>query len=223
MDIVAALDLLDHENDDHWTEEGLPRVDVVNDLLGGDEQVTRQDIKEAAPKFMRLKSTETVNNEDDDLEDLTEGKETTSAAVEVGEKTIGVDEEVDIMNTPVSEIIQCPKLTALGLERLHVEIMKLTRQKDQIGRDIDQLSAQVQLLDSANQIHNRNKQVSNNEIQQYLDSQRKAREAAAVRAQRFIDAGTTAGDVANLLDGRSELDKARSSAAKNKRGRTAKV
>ena len=50
-DIKAALESLDAGNDDHWTSDGLPRVDVVEELVGSD--VTRADLKKAAPEFTR--------------------------------------------------------------------------------------------------------------------------------------------------------------------------
>lgn len=46
-----ALAKLDIGNDDHWTTEGLPRLDVMKDLVG--EPVTRADITAAAKGFSR--------------------------------------------------------------------------------------------------------------------------------------------------------------------------
>lgn len=48
--IIDALGTLDVEEDDHWTEDGAPRLDVLNDLLPA---VTRQQIVKAAPRFTR--------------------------------------------------------------------------------------------------------------------------------------------------------------------------
>lgn len=50
--IRAALSQLDHANDQHWTDDGLPRTQVVQELAaeGG---IKRSDINEAAPGFMR--------------------------------------------------------------------------------------------------------------------------------------------------------------------------
>lgn len=49
--VVDAINSLDHENDAHWTEAGLPSVDAVADLAG--ERVTRAAIEGAAPGFNR--------------------------------------------------------------------------------------------------------------------------------------------------------------------------
>lgn len=47
-DAVAALD---HENDEHWDENGKPKLAAVSDLAG--ERVTRQAVELAAPGFNR--------------------------------------------------------------------------------------------------------------------------------------------------------------------------
>lgn len=50
--IKEALGKLDIENDEHWTTEGLPRLDVMKDLLNG-EAVSRADITAAVKGFSR--------------------------------------------------------------------------------------------------------------------------------------------------------------------------
>jgi hypothetical protein len=49
-EILKALSRLDVENDEHWTENGAPRLDVVQKLMPG---VTREMLVRAAPKFSR--------------------------------------------------------------------------------------------------------------------------------------------------------------------------
>lgn len=49
--ILDTLSLLDHSDDTHWTGEGLPSVNVVSETAG--IQVTRAEIKAAAPDFVR--------------------------------------------------------------------------------------------------------------------------------------------------------------------------
>lgn len=50
-DIVAAIDLLDARNEDHWTKAGLPEVAAVRELAG--KPVTRAAIEAAAPDAKR--------------------------------------------------------------------------------------------------------------------------------------------------------------------------
>lgn len=49
--ILEALGKLDAKNDDHWTADGSPRIDVVKTLLG--EDIDRNGIIIAAPSFNR--------------------------------------------------------------------------------------------------------------------------------------------------------------------------
>lgn len=53
--IITALSQLDHSNNDHWVDDGLPRTSVVQ-KLANDPTIRRQDINEAAPGFARKNS-----------------------------------------------------------------------------------------------------------------------------------------------------------------------
>lgn len=53
--IREALLKLDSANEEHWTTEGLPRLDVMKDLVG--EAVSRADITGAAKSFSRSNAT----------------------------------------------------------------------------------------------------------------------------------------------------------------------
>jgi hypothetical protein len=54
--ILAALRQLDPLNDEHWTDNGDPRIDAVQALVGTDTKVTRQLIVAAAPDLNRKKA-----------------------------------------------------------------------------------------------------------------------------------------------------------------------
>jgi hypothetical protein len=62
-DILKALTQLDSGNDNHWTDDGLPRVDVVQKLLN-DPEVRRKDINDAQPGFSRAVPGATTEPED---------------------------------------------------------------------------------------------------------------------------------------------------------------
>jgi len=51
-DIKAALAKLDANNENHWTADGLPRIETVK-FLAGDQSLTRELITNAAPGFSR--------------------------------------------------------------------------------------------------------------------------------------------------------------------------
>ena len=56
MEILEALKMLDLENDALWTGDGLPRVEVVGEMIGRMD-VSRQEITDAAPLFTRTAPT----------------------------------------------------------------------------------------------------------------------------------------------------------------------
>src|SRR5688572_2067453 len=51
--IQAALAKLDPTNDNHWTGDGLPRLDTVR-MLASDQQISRDAVTAAAPGFTRV-------------------------------------------------------------------------------------------------------------------------------------------------------------------------
>lgn len=59
--ILAALATLSAENADHWTGDGLPRLDVLNKIVGS--PVTRQQVTEAAPGFSKSNTSLEVEGE----------------------------------------------------------------------------------------------------------------------------------------------------------------
>lgn len=66
MDIREALSSLDSLNDEHWTSDGLPKIDAVKELLG--RPVARQEIIDAAPKFTRQNTDLTLGDDDGEEE-----------------------------------------------------------------------------------------------------------------------------------------------------------
>lgn len=62
IDIKAALLKLDVSNDNHWTAEGLPRLDTVK-MLVGDQSVTREQATQAIPGFTRIGAVQPVASE----------------------------------------------------------------------------------------------------------------------------------------------------------------
>lgn len=50
--IVEALQKLDPTNDNQWTQDGLPKLEALKFMMGG-ENATREQVNEAAPGFTR--------------------------------------------------------------------------------------------------------------------------------------------------------------------------
>ncbi|ANO57520.1 hypothetical protein [Vibrio phage vB_VhaS-tm] len=60
--LLEVLGQLDPTKDEHWTQDGVARLDVVSELMGS--QVTRAQIQEVAPKFSRANSNVVTSKKD---------------------------------------------------------------------------------------------------------------------------------------------------------------
>ena len=63
MSIAEALSQLDVDNDEHWTQDDLPRLDVVSKLVG--HSVSRKEITDVAPEFSRSAAIEKETSADE--------------------------------------------------------------------------------------------------------------------------------------------------------------
>ena len=62
-EILEAVRALDPHNDEHWTADGLPRLDAVENLLGA--SVNRKSVTNAAPDFSRQVALSLVDAPED--------------------------------------------------------------------------------------------------------------------------------------------------------------
>lgn len=89
MSLVDSLAQLDPTNDEHWTTNGDPLLNVVKDIHGS--AVTRAQINEAVPGFSRSNFDLVAKGEADE----TEAQETADAQVKSAEGTVEEDAGVD--------------------------------------------------------------------------------------------------------------------------------
>lgn len=61
MTVLEALEYLDVEDDSHWTDDGLPDLEVVQ-LMADNENLSREDITNAVPGFTRTTHREAIEN-----------------------------------------------------------------------------------------------------------------------------------------------------------------
>lgn len=117
--IRQALALLDPSNDDHWTSQGLPSMEVVNGLVDG-EPVTRAQLNRYAPGFSR--STAGPTEAPDAPEPTREPS------------------EVEILEAAIAE--RNEKIRELSAKRnsLNGEIRRLTKEADRDRRKLATLS-----------------------------------------------------------------------------------
>ena len=120
LSISAALDELDDELDHHWTADGLPRVEVVSELVG--RTVTRSEITIEAPLYTR--ENRTIDKEAPIEELPEEDKELLSDQNPVQEEPVEIVEEESLETQ---------------LESLNGLIEHFTDIRDQYNRELSQL------------------------------------------------------------------------------------
>jgi len=87
--VREALALLDAENGDHWTSQGLPRLDVLFGLVG--EEVGRRELNEIAPGFSRAAARKGAGVESGAASAAAPGSDSAPPAPEVEASTLADD------------------------------------------------------------------------------------------------------------------------------------
>jgi len=96
MNIVEALNTLDPKNDDQWTADGLPRMDVVEGLVG-DKSITRADVTNAAPDFTRETAADVPDPDPAAGEDAVPTPDAANEAADLEpDANAGLDEAADL-------------------------------------------------------------------------------------------------------------------------------
>lgn len=221
MDLREALGALDPTNDDHWTSEGLPRVEAVAEI-SGNAQVKRQDITNADPEFNRekAKAAETVDppaaGETDEPKAETE-EDWLGMTDDAPEKVEEVEEEDpyaelsddDILDLTVDVIASNYNLCRRVCDVLGEKFRKAVKARDAANQEIKDLSLRIDLTTRWMQkLEVTDPNASLHGVQAYLKRSQEAREVRTRRAQAFIKAGTTAEDVAAELSSKSKIDQA---------------
>lgn len=238
--IQAALLQLDPEKDEHWTTDGLPRVDIVSGLLG--RSVTRKEITEAGPNVTRTTAGEeeamdpgTVTTEDEEdgedqpyddsqepteeqakpakqpRESFTPGKHTIRVMPEPpAEAAAMIEAQDEVLAMPFDVVAQDPDLIDRACVELDRQAGVLARRRTAIDERLHELGARSELLQRARSqiVRGTGESEHQKQLNAYLESNRRSREAKALRARAFIEAQTTPADVAKELDIRSPLDRA---------------
>jgi hypothetical protein len=196
--ILIALAKLDPLDDDHWTIDGSPKIEVVSNLVSS--TVKRQDIVNAAPDFNREKASI------GEISQTTEKKEQ-----ENGKKETKVSKEELSIPEFQSKLVNLPR------EELEYVELSLKTQHDSVGLEIKNLQEQQKRIAIAiSMTRNRIKATFPNSpdahaIRSFIESQSLARAARVERRQTILK-----GIRPEELDYRAPIDAAM--ARKTKRG-----
>ena len=180
--ILDALSKLDVANDNHWTAEGMPRIETVC-MLAGDQSITREKITAEAPQFCRANAT---------ISEAYQPAQVAQAApTEAGQAQA---------DAPVSDIDR-----AIAEKEAQVADLKQRIEEAQAV-----LAGYVQELDGLidSKVEQQGAQCTMTAVQAYLAGQRKELEDRARRNQILKEQGVTIQDIKSLLPQTSPLDQA---------------
>jgi hypothetical protein len=211
MDIREALGQLDSMNDDQWTKDGAPILEVLAGFVG--KKVSRQEVVDAAPNFSRSNMDIAGPAPKVDATPTIDATTTTTVAepdyFEKLKKLVSAD--------PLGELAfarflqEFPKNGLFDLEKILLEQVGAVDEQVKTANDMKSM-LKVSLHQTRSRIKSELPDVSNQQaIRAYLDSQANLRHAKA-EAKREILKGIDLSE----LDPRAAIDRA--FARKTKRG-----
>lgn len=234
--ILAALAQLDPLDDDQWTADGAPKVEVVSGLVG--QAVKRQDIVNAAPDFSRYKAGQSSDQASESQPEAKEssggdggdqGGDTQTDPETASEESSQAKEDPDAeegetkteaLETPSSEMNLGEFQSWLRtVPKDHLEEVEagLKNQNDEVGAEIKKLQElQKRITRATSMTRNRIKDAFPNSpdahaIRSFIESQNKARAERIGRRNEILK-----GIRPDELEPRAPIDAAM--ARKNKRG-----
>lgn len=170
--ITDALAFLDPEDDGNWTQDGLPRMDVMEKLLDN-RDLNRQDVTDADPEFNRDKARAMRKEKED-------GKQEEAPEAEAQEV-----EEAEEADTT---------------ESLDQEIAELQKERSLLDKEIDALVALRDKLEDA-KAAGRTEKSNMHSVQEFIKSQHQLRAERAKRSRLVMQVvGKAAIDPLSKLD-----------------------
>lgn len=207
--IVKALQQLDPKNDDHWTNDGLPRLDAIKGVSG----IKREDVTAAAPHFTKdnpvfeapkADGGESTSGQGDDAAPSPQGDEQQAQDDEQGAGEQGSDDEQQAQDEADDELEELPAEldeAEAAVQEAKAKLAELQEQRDAAQKVVDDAQAEhdrlVEIRDSQRRPH-----------QDMEDRMAFIKRQAQMRAER---AGASAEILKGLnvdkLDPRSPLDR----------------
>ncbi len=216
MNINEALATLDPADDEFWTGDGMPRINVMQNLTEISD-LTRAMITDAAPQFTRQTAIDAQNDlpaEPDDG-DTDQEKSYVEASTEPNEAAAPTEEVMVVAPEPGMPIVE-PPVTAT-LEQLEdalviqtEEMTKFQQIKVKANKDAKAASDLVNVLNRRiDSLARLDPQAATRDLRNYISSQNEQRALRAGRVRKFLgETGVSPQDIAKSLEIRSPLDKA---------------
>lgn len=200
MNINEALSELDKTNDDHWTKDGAPRLDVVSELVG--KEVKRKDVVDADPEYTRESRPDAPADKD---ESVPEPEPYADESVEEEKPR----DPYAILEKPRTELFRDEASLIAFREDASTIINDWDKERKALTKKIESLSRILQRADRMlTHINNAKPNSDTADVRAYLEGQKKVRAERANRALALRERGLTLEAVANSIIGKAPLDMA---------------
>ena len=192
LDLAAGM--LDPSNNDHWTQDGLPRLDALSSIVG--REVTRKEVTESLPDLRRVSLK--PSGSDDSAPVVPDGLDINS----MSDDEIG---QISVERLATDEVL-LEKLIALQESRA-AEAMKV---KSDAESRLERLYRQVSRLSVIRErFHPDNSQDFGEQNRRFIAQQHKNRKDRADRLEKVIGAtGSTPQELARATATKSPIDAA---------------
>lgn len=224
--ILEALLNLDVQNNNHWTADGLPRLDTVK-MLASEQTLTREQVAVAAPGFSRTTATgytapsakqqapqtQSPQGSTEQQQNAAPAAQQAAPSTEQGSSSLDKPDDLDAGQA------QQPTMGAVGtgatdevaaLEEALAEqeelVTKIRAHKVEVDKAFEEARAKEDGL-RVNLEEARPQRSTGNDIQDYLAAQRKNLEARAARQQMIRESGINLKELASNL--KAPIDAAR--------------
>ncbi len=230
MSIKDSLAKLDPANDEHWTDDGLPRMDVLQ-AQPGNSRLTRKQVTDADPSFSRASvlDAEKVDEalDEDKAYDEADGAKALEV-LEAKEAEVMVEAQEPTGGETVAEAATLPEppeiATQAPVAPVLTEIQALqaslkVHEDAMLDADRTKEAADKAMKASSDAVNAINRkievltiadpQAATAGIRDYIEMQNKLRLDRAMKAKEFMgNSGAKPSDVAKALEVRSPIDKA---------------
>ena len=198
--ILEALSALDTENDDHWTNQGLPRIDLLVVSNPDLKNITRKNVTDAAPKFTRatpelpekfvkeqtaLKAAEKARANADNPDTTGQNNPNSEEELDTDQEEQEEEKEKEELDPATAEL----KLVEKELESVRSIKDVLEREKLNVEKVLKEANNKLNSLLLKIQRMTASTNTPNNAIKTYLNSQNKIRADKADRMDRLVKAG----------------------------------
>lgn len=236
MNLKQALASLQPNQDNHWTSDGLPRVDAVSEILGA--PTDRRQITAVAPMLTRGSATPVGTPEHekekedadkapvapdnpcepDKPDPVPETEEAAPGTVEPTDPERVPDEaqsvafvkiEDDVVGMKPTDVLASIELIDRSIAEFGRQAGILCHRRESIATRLKDIGRRSAMLSAhRNRLSVKTGHDERDRIKRYQKSAQKAREEKAARARKFLESGTTAEDVRAQLQVASPIDAA---------------